>query len=188
MAIWHHQKHGPQGPSVVITTQTAYPMSKRHFPMAQKRILGSTMQHWWTYGMSSLRRTINNAETMQWSGTPNHYLTICNKSTHFVWQSCSCSQLKCRLSKTIPTKVTDFLKFINHWTGAVLLLLLHIPMWMESKHMQGINIMEMDISLCWFITRYETEGLNFFASKREHRKGLNNIVDLWRDFNIGECL
>ena len=119
MAIQHHRKHGPQGPSVVITTRTAYPMSKRHFPMAQKRILGSTMQHWWIYGMSLLRRTINNAKTMQWSGTPNHYLTICNKSMHLVWQSCSCSQLKCRLSKTIPTEVTGFLKFINHRTGAV---------------------------------------------------------------------
>ena len=63
-----------------------------------------------------------------------------------------------------------------------------MPMWMESKHMQGTNIIEMDISLHWFITRYETEGLNFFAAKKEHRKGPNNIVDLWRDLNIGECL
>ena len=119
MAIRHHQKHGPQGWSVVITMQTAYPMSKRCFLTARKRILGSTMQHWQMYGMSSLRRTINNVKTMQWSGTPNHYLTMCNKSTHFIWLSCSCSQIKCRLLKTIPIEVTDFLKFINHWTGVV---------------------------------------------------------------------
>ena len=119
VAIWHHQKHRPQGPSVVIAMWTAYPMSKRCFPMAWKRILGSTMQHWWMYGMSSLRRTVNNAKMMQWSGMPNHYRTMCNKSTHFDRLSCSCSQLKCRLSKMIPMEVTDFLKFINHQTGTV---------------------------------------------------------------------
>ena len=119
VGIWHHWKHGPQGLSVVIATWTAYPRSKRRFPMAWKRILGSTMQHWQTYGMSSLRRTINNVKMMQWSGTPNHYLMMCNRSMHFDWLSCSCSQLKCRLSKTIPMEVMDFLKFINHWTGTV---------------------------------------------------------------------
>jgi hypothetical protein len=30
-----------------------------------------------------------------------------------------CSNLTFRLSKTIPTEVTDFLKFMNHRTGAV---------------------------------------------------------------------
>ena len=119
VAIWHHRKHGLQGWSVVIATWTAYPMSKRHFLMAWKRILGSTMQHWRMYGMSSLRRTVNNTKTMQWSGMPNHYLMMCNKSMHFIWLSCSCSQLKCRLLKTIPTEVLDFLKFINYWTVAV---------------------------------------------------------------------
>jgi len=33
--------------------------------------------------------------------------------------------------------------------------------------------------------RYETEGLQFFASRPEHQKGLNNIVDMWKDFNLG---
>lgn len=36
-------------------------------------------------------------------------------------------------------------------------------------------------------TRYETEGLKFFATKKEHSKGPNNIIDLWREYNIGEC-
>ena len=82
----------------------------------------------------------------------------------------------------------DFLRFMNHQTGVVFIAFAAYTKWMESKYMQGTNIIEMDISLHWFITRYETEGLNFFTAKKEHRKGPNNIVDLWRDINIGECL
>jgi len=36
--------------------------------------------------------------------------------------------------------------------------------------------------------RYETEGLNFFATRKEHRKGPNNIVDVWKDFNLGALI
>ena len=38
----------------------------------------------------------------------------------------------------------------------------------------------------WLSARYETEGLNFFATHREHRKGENNIVNLWHKFNMGK--
>jgi hypothetical protein len=33
--------------------------------------------------------------------------------------------------------------------------------------------------------RYETDGLNFFAKNKEHRKGQNNITDMWKEFNLG---
>ena len=47
--------------------------------------------------------------------------------------------------------------------------------------------MMMTLLVCWLSTRYETKGLNFFATHREHRKGVNNIVDLWHKFNMGKC-
>ena len=38
------------------------------------------------------------------------------------------------------------------------------------------------------VLRYETEGLNFFATKKEYGKGPNNIIDLWKQFHIGNVL
>jgi len=35
--------------------------------------------------------------------------------------------------------------------------------------------------------RYETEGLQFFATRQDHRKGPNNIVDMWKEFTIRAC-
>jgi hypothetical protein len=29
------------------------------------------------------------------------------------------------------------------------------------------------------------EGINFFNSKKEHSKGPNNFIDLWKQFHIG---
>jgi hypothetical protein len=44
---------------------------------------------------------------------------IYNKSMHFVqWAQNIASHIP-RFAKTIPTDVTDFLKFINHQTGVV---------------------------------------------------------------------
>jgi len=36
--------------------------------------------------------------------------------------------------------------------------------------------------------RYETNGLNFFANNKEHQKGQNNIIDMWKEFNLGMFL
>ena len=50
----------------------------------------------------------------------------------------------------------------------------------------------MDNLLCMYYklspsNRYETDGLKFFPSTKEHRNGPNNIVDLWKAFHIGKC-
>jgi hypothetical protein len=37
-------------------------------------------------------------------------------------------------------------------------------------------------------TRYETDGLGFLATRKEYRKGPNNITDVWTEFIEGMIL
>ena len=56
---------------------------------------------------------------------------------------------------------------------------------MVNNHLDGmpnVYYLASDISSP---RRYETDGLNFFASKKEHRHGQNNIIDLWKGFHLG---
>lgn len=34
-------------------------------------------------------------------------------------------------------------------------------------------------------SRFETDGLRFFANKKEYKKGPNNILDIWKEYNLG---
>ncbi|KIM71806.1 hypothetical protein PILCRDRAFT_16709, partial [Piloderma croceum F 1598] len=67
-----------------------------------------------------------------------------------------------RLSKSIPTEITDFLKYINHRTGAVFIA------FTAYTNKEGEQT----------YARYETDGLQFFASRKVHRKGPNNYETL----------
>lgn len=33
--------------------------------------------------------------------------------------------------------------------------------------------------------RFETDGLRFFANKKEYKKGPNNILDIWKEYTLG---
>ena len=116
-----------------------------------------------------------------WSGTPNHYLTMCNKSTHFDWLSCSCSQLKCRLSKTIPMKVTDFLKFINHRTGALhrFCIVYGPPQWAHSIHLPMLH----GTSQYPFLCHQKASFAHWICSlcRDDHRQTLQSMLSMMSD-------
>ncbi|KIM72740.1 hypothetical protein PILCRDRAFT_15871 [Piloderma croceum F 1598] len=77
-------------------------------------------------------------------------------------------EIQRKLSKTIPTEVTDFLKFMNNRTGAVFIAFAAY----NNEHGEQTY------------ARYETDGLKFFKTRNGHRKGPNNIVDMWKAYNL----
>ena len=94
-----------------------------------------------------------------------------------------------RLSKNIPTEVTNFLKHMKNRTGATFIAFAaYTNADGKQTYARFSNIsFTYTIQISWF-RRYETEGLNFFASKKGYRMGPNNIIDLWKEYTIGKIV
>lgn len=138
--------------------------------------------------MNLPKQSESSVKVMQCNGMQSHYLMMHKESkwSASLWGSVHTSHIgypKPFWQRSLSSS--------SLWTiGQVLysLRLPHIPMQMGGRHTHGIWIVQnRTIHLLTSLVRYETEGLRFFASKKEHNKGPNNIVDLWRDYNIGEC-
>ena len=56
---------------------------------------------------------------------------------------------------------------------------------MASRHMDGNNMSTGMGSVPLTKAQIRDQQNTFFASKPEHRKGPNNILDIWKEFNIG---
>lgn len=119
VAIRRQPSRGPLSLSVDISLRTVFPMSKRVFPMDRKKTSESIDLRLGVSSSHSMKRNWRNVRTRQSSGIRCHCRMTFNASTWAVLGTSVCYWCLRRLSKGIPTDVTDFLKYMNHRTGAV---------------------------------------------------------------------